>query len=104
MKKRIISLILVLASLFSLTAVYASAASNEEYLSDVALIYRPNITEAKYAIKDTDWKLLEYDLNPNADAFLDEGVYLIYKTSTNVEDAITDLRVMDMYGGYSNSN
>ena len=34
----------------------------------------------------------------------DDGVYLIYKTSTNVEDAITDLRVMDMYGGYSTSN
>lgn len=34
----------------------------------------------------------------------DNGVYLIYKTSANVEDAITDLRVMDMYGGYTVSN
>ena len=104
MKKRIISLILVLATLFSLTAVYASAASGEECLSDVALVYEDSLAAAKKAIEGTDWKLLEHDLNPNADAIFNDGVYLIYKTSTNVEDAITDLRIMDMYGGYSITN
>ena len=104
MKKKIISLILVVATLFSLTAVYASAASSEEYISEVALIYEDSIEDAKAAIAGTDWKLYEQDLNPNADYMFDDGVYLIYKTSTNVEDAITDLRVMDMYGGFSVSN
>ena len=104
MKNKIISLILVLAALFSLTAVYASAASSEEYISEVSLVYADSVEAAKAAIAGTEWKLYEKDLNPNADAVFDDGVYLIYQTSTDVEDAITDLRVMDMNGGYSNSN
>ena len=85
-------------------AVVAYAASNEEFLSDVALVYENSAEQAQTAIEGTDWKLYNKDLNPNADAVFDDGVYLIYKTSTNVEDAITDLRVMDMYGGYSTTN
>ena len=104
MKKKIISFILVLATLFSLTTVYASAASSEEYISEVALVYKNSVEDARAAIAGTDWKLYEQDLNPNADYMFDDGVYLIYKTSTNVEDAITDLCVMDMYGGYSISD
>ena len=104
MKKRIISLVLVLATLFSLTAVYAGAASGEEFISEVALIYEDDVEDALEEIEGTGWKLFAYDLNPDADATFDDGVYLIYKTSTNVEDAITDLRVMDMYGGYSTTS
>ena len=99
--KRIISMLLIVTTLFTTFAVNVSAASNEEFISEVALVYEDSIEEAKAAIAGTDWKLLEYDLNPNADVMFDDGVYLAYKTSTNVEDAITDLRVMDMYGGYS---
>ena len=102
--KKIISLLLVLTMLLSLCTVYAAAAREEEFLSEVALIYKDTVEEAKAAIEGTDWKLWEQDLNPQADYMIDDGVYLIYKTSTNVEDAITDLRVMDMYGGYSISN
>ena len=102
--KRIISLLLIVTTLFTTFAVNVSAASNEEFISEVALIYEDSIEDAKAAIAGTDWKLYEQDLNPNADAVFDDGVYLIYKTSTNVEDAITDLRVMDMYGGYSTGN
>ena len=102
--KRIISLLLTLTLMFSSLAVTVSAAKNEEYLSEIALIYEDSVEDAKKAIEGTDWKLFEQDLNANADYMFDNGVYLIYKTSTNVEDAITDLRVMDMYGGYSVSN
>ena len=101
--KKLISLVLTLALLISF-ATPAYAAKNEEFLSEVALIYKDSIEEAKAAIAGTEWKLFEQDLNANADYMFDDGVYLIYKTSTNVEDAITDLRVMDMYGGYSASN
>ena len=102
--KRIISMLLIVTTLFTTFAVNVSAASNEEFISEVALIYEDSIEDAKAAIAGTDWKLYEQDLNPNADYMFDDGVYLIYKTSTNVEDAITDLRVMDMYGGYSSAN
>ena len=104
MTKRIISLLLIVATLFTTLAINVSAASREEFISEVALIYEDSVEDAKKAIEGTDWKLYEQDLNPKADYMFDDGVYLIYKTSTNVEDAITDLRVMDMYGGFSVSN
>ena len=102
--KRILSMLLILTTLFTTLAVNVSAARVEEFVSDVALIYEDSVDDARKAIAGTDWKLFEQDLNANADYIIDDGVYLIYKTSTNVEDAITDLRVMDMYGGYSISN
>ena len=102
--KRIISLLLILTTLFTTLAINVSAAKNEEFISEVALIYEDSAEDAQKAIEGTDWKLFEQDLNANADYIFDNGVYLIYKTSTNVEDAITDLRVMDMYGGYSISD
>ena len=104
MTNKLISILLVLASLFLFAVPVGAARGEEEFLSDVALIYRDSVDSARRAIEGTDWKLFETDLNPNADYMFDNGVYLIYKTSTNVEDAITDLRVMDMYGGYSASN
>jgi hypothetical protein len=102
--KRMISMFLILTSLFMLCTISVSAASGEDYVSEVALIYEDSAEDALEEIEGTGWKLFEYDLNPDADATFDDGVYLIYKTSTNVEDAITDLRVMDMYGGYSTTN
>ena len=102
--KRIISLLLIVTMLFTTFAINVSAATAEEFISEVALIYKDSVEDAKKAIEGTDWKLYEQDLNPKADYMFDDGVYLIYKTSTNVEDAITDLRVMDMYGGFSVSN
>ena len=102
--KKIISMVLILTTLFSIFAVSASAARAEEYLSDVALVYEDSVEAVKAKIAGTEWKLFEQDLNPNADFLIDDGVYLVYKTSTNVEDAITDLRVMDMYGGYVTTN
>ena len=104
MKQRIVSFILIFATLFSIASVTISAAREEEFISEVALVYEDSVEEARAAIAGTDWKLWEQDLNPGADFMIDDGVYLIYKTSTNVEDAITDLRVMDMYGGFSSSN
>ena len=102
--KKIISLLLTFSVLFTALAVNVSAARVEEFVSEVALIYEDSVEDALEEIKGTDWKLFEQDLNANADYWFDDGVYLIYKTSTNVEDAITDLRVMDMYGGFSVSN
>ena len=79
-------------------------AASEVFLSEVALVYEDSVEEAQAAIAGTDWKLFKRDLNPNADFVFDNGVYLIYKTTTDVEEAITDLRVIDMYGGYSTTN
>ena len=111
LKNKIISCVLAGVTAFSVSVSFkkfapitASAATAEQFLSDVALVYEDSVEDAQEAIAGTDWKLFNKDLNPNADYMFDDGVYLIYKTSTNVEDAITDLRVMDMYGGYNTTN
>ena len=111
LKNKVISCVLAAVTAFGVSTAFkkyepvtAYAASNEQFLSEVALVYEDSVEDAQAAIAGTDWKLYDKDLNPNADYIFDDGVYLIYKTSTNVEDAITDLRVMDMYGGYSTTN
>ena len=111
LKNKVISCVLAAVTAFGVSTAFkkyepvtAYAASNEQFLSEVALVYEDSVEDAQAAIVGTDWKLFNKDLNPNADYIFDDGVYLIYKTSTNVEDAITDLRVMDMYGGYSTTN
>ena len=91
-KTKITALVLAVVTLF-LVSVPVYAAKEEEYLSEVALVYEDSVEDAKAAIAGTDWKLLEVDLNENADYAIDDGVYLIYKTSTNVEDAITDIPI-----------
>ena len=111
LKNKLISCTLAAVTAFSVSTAFKKfapvtvhAASNEQFLSEVALVYEDSVEDAQAAIAGTDWKLFNKDLNPNADYMFDDGVYLIYKTSTNVEDAITDLRVMDMYGGYNTTN
>ena len=55
--KKIISMILVLAALFSVCAVTANAAKEEEFISDVALVYEDSVEDAREAIAGTEWKL-----------------------------------------------
>ena len=111
LKNKLISFVMAGVTAFTVSIplrkyapITALAATNEQFLSEVALVYEDSLAEAQTAVAGTDWKVFNKDLNPNADYMFDDGVYLIYKTSTNVEDAITDLRVMDMYGGYSTTS
>ena len=62
-----ISMLLILATLFTNLAINVSAAKVEEFVSDVALIYEDSADDARKAIAGTDWKLFEQDLNANAD-------------------------------------
>ena len=103
MFKRILSLILVLTTLF-LTTVPVFAVDDEEYLSDLRIIYAEDYNEAKEILKDTvleGYKLFNANLNENTGKI---GVWLAYKTTTDIEDAITDIAVMQMNGGYNEGN
>ena len=80
---------------------------NVKYLSEVALIEAVSDDEAQKALTElkkeenggfTD--MITLDLNKGGQ----KKVYLVYKTSTNVDDAITDLAVMNMEGDYSMGN
>ena len=101
--KRIISMLLTVCLLF-LATVPVFAAKDEEYLSDLRLIYADNYTEAGEILAASGlegYKLLNANLNANTGK---TGVWLAYKTTTDIEDAITDISVMQMNGGYNEGN
>ena len=101
--KVIISCILALSMLLCAT-VPAFAAGEEEYISELRLVYAEDYDEAKAIIAEgefKDYKVLNENLNADSDEI---GVWLAYKTTTNIEEAITDLAVMQMNGGYSDGN
>ena len=101
--KVIISCILALSMLLCAT-VPAFAAGDEEYISELRLVYADDYNEAKAIIAEgefKDYKVLNENLNADSDEI---GVWLAYKTTTNIEEAITDLAVMQMNGGYSDGN
>ena len=101
--KSIISVILVISMLVCAT-VPAFAAGAEEYISELRIIYADDYNEAKEILADSefsDYKLLKENLNKDSGEI---GVFLAYKTTTDIEEAITDLAVMQMNGGYTEGN
>ena len=101
--KSLISAILVICMLAS-SVVTIFAYSEEEYLSDLRLIYADDYEEAKLILSETKlegFEILNKNLNSNTG---ETGVWLAYKTTTDINDAITDIAVMNMGGGYSTGN
>ena len=103
--KCLISIILVLSLMLStMTAISAASEIEEEYLSDMRLVYADTYEEAKLVLTDSKlegYKILNNNLNANSGK---KGVWLAYKTTTDVNDAITDVAVIQMGGGYRVGN
>ena len=101
--KSIVSIILVLSMLLS-TSVVAFAKSEEIYLSELRIVYANSYDEAKQVLTSSkleDYQIFNENLNNGSGEI---GVWLAYKTTTNVDDAITDIAIMQMGGGYSEGN
>ena len=101
--RKIVALVLVTALILT-TSVSALAATEEVYLSDLRIIYAEDYAEAKEILSGTDfkdYKLLNENLNEGTKEI---GTWLAYKPTTDIEDAITDLSVMQMNGGYKAGN
>lgn len=101
--RRMFSLILAVCLLMSVTA-SVFAAGEEEYLCELRLIYAADYNEAKEILEDSefeDYKILKENLNADTKKI---GVWLAYKTTTDIEDAITDISVIQMDGGYNEGN
>ena len=88
----------------------ASAADETKYISEVYLSYGNTPKEAKDWLEKNGYTVLDQDLNEDAAGgiswlgvnFSDKrSVYLGYKTTTDSEDAIRDMRAMNMNGEYS---
>ena len=98
------------------TQVVASAADNTEkkYISEVKVGMGETSDQASKELLDEGYTILKDDNGNYADLNEDAGsksslkegpnqkiVYLGYKTTSDASDAITDLAVMNMNGGYS---
>ena len=102
--KGVISVVLVISVLLCATVPAFAAGTEEEYICELRLIYAENYEEAKQILADSefsDYKILKENLNKDSDEI---GVWLAYKTTTDIEDAITDLAIMQMNGGYTEGN
>ena len=86
--------------------VQSIAASQPVYISDVMVGMGETADEAKKALTDEGFTVLDRNLNEGAGSAMktEKFVYLGYKTTENPLEALTDLAVMNMNGGYSFSD
>ena len=102
--KAILSVILAVAMCFvTCTAAFAASSNKNSYVKEVFLSYGKTDTDAKSYLKDNGYEVLDYNLNEGADDAIStkRAVYLGYKTTSNADEAITDMKLMNMKGGYS---
>ena len=97
--KVIISMLLVVTMCMAMV-MPASAGRITYYLSDLKMAEAATADEAKKMLTDVGYEILDKNLNPGGD----KAVYLGYKKSTNVDDAITNVKVMNMKGGFNISD
>ena len=97
--KVLISIVLVIATCVTMM-MPASAARVTYYLSDLKMAEADSADAAKKLLTEAGYEILDKNLNPGGG----KAVYLGYKKSTNVDDAITDVRVMNMNGGFNISD
>lgn len=98
---------ILLAILFAMQASIqvVGAASSTEYISEVKVFMAKEEADAKSALQSEGYTLLDCNLNQDAEGGVGskgkKATYLGYKTTTKSAEAITDLAVMNMKGGYS---
>ncbi len=100
----IISIFLILTTcILTCTNAFAASSRDKTYVKEVYLSYGNTEDEAKNWLTNNGYEVLDYNLNEGADDIFStkRAVYLGYKTTTDPEEAITDMRLMNMKGGYS---
>ena len=74
--------------------------SQKLYVKDVKFIVADSLEEAKKFVP-AGYTMLEEDLNQGAEVISSvDDVYLAYTTTTNPDEAITDIKMMNMKGGF----
>ena len=95
---KLISLILSLVMVFLALPVTAFAAEKTEYIKELRLSTAPTEEEAKQWLVDNGYVVLSTNLNKDTRK---DPVFLGYKITYDAKEAITDMAVMQMDGGYS---
>ncbi len=101
--KPVVSMLLAVVISFITCVNVPAASSKKTYVKDVIISYGNTADEAKAWLTNNGYEILDYDLNEGADDTFStkRSVYLGYTTTDNAEEAITDMRLMNMKGGYS---
>ncbi len=99
----IISVILAFTLCICTCSSAFAATSGKKYVKEVILSYGKTAEEAKKWLTDNDYEVLDSNLNDGADDTFStkRAVYLGYKTTDKADEAITDMKLMNMKGGYS---
>ena len=76
------------------------------YVSDVMVGMGKTAEEAKKALTDAGYTVLDKNVNEGGGSIgkVEKFVYIGYKTTTDPDEAVTDLSLMNMNGGYSFSD
>ena len=95
--KMIVALVLTLTMIALVPLNTAAAANDGNYVSEVYVAYGKNAEEAKKTLSDKGFIPVEGNLNDGGKTYSMLG----YKTTDDPQQAITNLSVMNMNGGYS---
>ncbi len=102
--KALISMTLTVAMLTgTCTNAFAATSGSSKYVKEMIISYGDSADEAKKWLTDNGYEVIDHDLNEGADDTFstERAVYLGYKTTGDASEAITDMRLMNMKGGYS---
>ncbi len=91
----IISVVLAVTLCVTTCTSAFAATSKQEYISDVVVCSASSADEAKKALAEAGYELMS---NESLSA---SGMYMGYKTTTDKDEAITDISAMNMDGNYS---
>ena len=95
---KLISMILAMLMLVTGLPITAFAAAEKTYIKEVRISTASDESTAKQWLTENGYLVLDVNLNQKAGG---DAVYLGYITTTNPDEAITDMAVMQMDGGYS---
>ena len=95
--RMIVALVLTLTIALIFPLQTSAAANNGNYVSEVYVAYGKNAEEAKKTLEDKGFTPVEGNLNDGGKTYSMLG----YKTTDDPQQAITNLSVMNMNGGYS---
>ena len=100
MKKgtKILSILMALLMLVTALPITAFAAKQETYIKEIRISTASTADAAKKWLTDNGYTVVDTDLNQKTGK---DYVYIGYKTTTNPDEAITDISLMQMDGGYS---
>ena len=85
------------------TSAFAASFSGKKYVKEMIISYGNTEEKAKNWLTNSGYEVLDYNLNEGADSTFStkKAVYIGYKTTDNADEAITDMKLMNMKGGYS---